>query len=96
MDNLKTDLVRSRITSTDALFRKKPHVHDFSARNAGAGNGCTKFLHVWYFWVFLANPHAHKIPRFRGQGVLGRGWKGSANLMNSQLVAENQGLQRIL
>ena len=34
-------------------------------------NGCANFMGAWHFWFFLLeNPHAHKIPPFRG-GVLG-------------------------
>ena len=48
-------------------FQKKRGVHKISARNSGAGNGCANFMGAWHFWfVLLENPHAHKIPPFRG------------------------------
>ena len=57
-------------------------VHKISARNSGAGNGRADFMGAWHFWFFLLeNPHAHKIPPFRG-GLLGffKGG-GSANFI---------------
>ena len=64
----------------NTVYQKKPRVHNFSARNSGAGNGCANFMGAWHFCVLSAgkNPHAHKIPPFRG-GVVGflerGGWK---------------------
>ena len=61
------------------ISQKKRDVHNISARNSGAGNGCADFMAAWHFLVLSAGkPHAHKIPPFRG-GVLGffrrGGWK---------------------
>ena len=51
------------------VFTTPTHVHEFSARNSGAGNGCASLWAPGIFWFFLLeNPLAHKIPRFRGGG----------------------------
>ena len=64
----------------NSLNQKKRDVHKISARNSGAGNGCANFMDAWHFWVLSAgkNPHAHKIPPFRGGSWFfwkGGGWK---------------------
>ena len=44
----------------------------FFARYFGAGNGCATLMDAWKNAFFLQeNLHAHKIPRFRGGGILG-------------------------
>ena len=50
----------------------------------GAGNGCANFYGRLAFFVLSAGkPHAHKIPRVRGGGVVGvlEGGGGSANFI---------------
>ena len=43
-------------------------------RNSGAGNGCANFMGTWKKCVVSAGKtRVHKIPPFRGGGVLGRG-----------------------
>ena len=55
------------------LKKREPLVRNFSDRKSGAGNGYADFVGAWHFWFFLLeNPHAHKIHRFRGGGVLTR------------------------
>ena len=59
----------------ECKFRKlkKPDVRIFSARDSGARNDCASFMGTWHFLELSAgNPHAHKIPRFRGGGGLKR------------------------
>ena len=43
------------------LNQKKPDVRDFSARNSGAGNGCTNFMGAWHFLVLPAGKPAMPI-----------------------------------
>ena len=64
------------------VIQKKRGVHKISARNSGAGSGCTNFMGAWHFWFFqLENPPwATPIKlRLLGGGVLGFlrgvGWK---------------------
>ena len=35
-------------------FQKKRDVHQISARNSGAGNGCADFMGAWLFWFLSA------------------------------------------
>ena len=52
--------------------QKNPHVRNFSARYSEAGDGRTNFMGAWDFLALSAGKsHAHKIPPFRGGGVLG-------------------------
>ena len=46
------------------------------ARNSGAGNGCANFKGAWKMRSFCKKNHAHKIPRFRGGGILVFFWGG--------------------
>ena len=48
-------------------------------RNSGAGNGCVNFMDAWKKCVHSAGKtHVHKIPRFRGGGILGLGGGGGS------------------
>ena len=38
----------------DGAEKKKSHVRDFSARNAGAGNGCANLVGTWDVWALSA------------------------------------------
>ena len=60
---------RPKLQVSKPLYQKKRDVHIISARNSGAGNGCADFMGASHFLVLSAgNPHAHKIPPFRGGG----------------------------
>ena len=65
-----------------ALFRKIPVSAKLFARNSGARNGCANF--IWapgkIAFFLQENRHAHKIPRFRGGGIL-LFWGGSADFI---------------
>ena len=46
-------------------------------RNSGGGNGCANFMDARKKCVLSAGTtHVHKIPRFRGGGILGLGGGG--------------------
>ena len=46
-------------------------------RNSGAGNGCVNFMDARKNAFFLQEKtHVHKIPRFRGGGILAFGGGG--------------------
>ena len=60
------------------INQKKRGVHKISARNSGPGNGAPILWAPGIFAFFLLeNPHAHKIPPFRGGFwvFLEGGWK---------------------
>ena len=46
--NARTGLLRTFFS------QKKRGVHEISARNSGAGNGCANFMGAWHFLVLSA------------------------------------------
>ena len=55
------------------VFQKHPRVRKIRVRNSGAGNGCANFMDTWKMRSFCRKTCVHKIPRFRGGGILGLG-----------------------
>ena len=65
-----------------AKVQKIPRVRKIRVRNSGAGNGCANFMGAWKNAFFLQeNLHVHKIPRFRGGGILGFFGGGSVDFI---------------
>ena len=58
------------------MNQKNPRVRKIFVRNSGAGNGCVNFMDAWKMRSFCRKTHVHKIPRFRGGGILGFGGGG--------------------
>ena len=56
-----------------SLNQKNPRVRKIRLRNSGAGNGCANFMGAWKMRSFCRKTYVHKIPRFRGGGILGLG-----------------------
>ena len=63
---------------TCSSLLQKPRVRNVSARNSGAGNGCTNFMGAADFLIFLLdNPQPIKNPRFRAGGSVFFGKAGA-------------------